>query len=205
MKKVIKWTAYILFLVIFISAAVCYFVIPEQTKMVVDKIVEYTNTPIAIAGISTTLGGIISYVIVNFVVKNTKFGRKEINNLKADYNQAKEDISEYKHNMDLLLANQEEEFKNYREGCEKQVTMMLEEFEDLQKETLSALKTIPNKKVQAIVEEYEAKYSERKKEIIEKTIYTNDYVDNKLNELREYMEKMLNEAKETINSETEAA
>lgn len=205
MKKVIKWTAYILFLVIFISAAVCYFVIPEQTKMVVDKIVEYMNTPIAIAGISTTLGGIISYVIVNFVVKNTKFGRKEINNLKEDYNQAKEDISEYKHNIDLLLTNQEEEFKNYRQCCENQVTMMLEEFEDLQKKTISALKTIPNKKVQAIVEEYEAKYAERKKEIIEKTVYTNDYVDNKLNELREYMEKILNEAKETINSKTEAA
>lgn len=205
MKKVIKWTAYILILGALLVYSVCAFSAPEFTKHATDVIMEWLNTPVAIAGISTTLGGIITYVIVNFVIKNTKFGRKEINNLKTDYNQAKEDISEYKHNINLVLANQEEEFKNYRQSCENQVTMMLEEFEDLQKKTISALKTIPNKKVQAIVEEYEAKYDERKKEIIEKTIYTNDYVDNKLNELREYMEKMLNEAKETINSETEAA
>ena len=163
------------------------------------------NTPVAIAGISTTIGGIVVFVIVKFIMNTSKFGRKELDNVKQEFDELENRLLDYQIDITDGLNKNIAGFEQLKNDCNNQVTIMLEQFEDLQANMIAALKTIPNKKVQAVVEEYESQYQVKKQEIIEKTIYTNDYVDNKLNELRQDVEKMLNEAKERINSETETA
>lgn len=215
MKKAIKWTAFFLVLACLVIYTVSGIFAPEQTKQLTDTVVSWLNTPVGIAGVSTTIGGIISYVIVNFVMKNSKFGRKELDNIKNDNNAFKDEVNKYREQIneykDKAVAQIEEyknKFEETKKECENKVTVMYEEFNDAQKMLVDSLKTIPNKKVQAIVAEYEAKFNIRKEEIISKTINTNEYINTKIKELDdnykefiEKMEKMLNE--KAINSETE--
>ena len=201
MKKVIGW---ILFTLVLAAGILC-FIFPVQAKEVCDNIMNVLNTPVAIAGISTTIGGIIAFILTRFIMNNSKFGRKELDGIKNDFKETELELINFEENINNKLIESNKKYEELKNSCNNQVTIMLEQFEDLQNNMLSALKTIPNKKVQAIIVEYESQYEVKKAEIIEKTIYTNEYIDNKLNELKQDMEKMLNEAKERINSETEAA
>ena len=201
MKKVVYWVLFVLGLV----AGVLCFIYPVQAKEVCDNIMTVLNTPFAIAGVSFTLGGIIIFVVTRFIMNNSKFGRKELDSVKKDLESAKKQIAEYEYKISLRLDEYGKDYELVKNTCNNQVTIMLEQFEDLQHNVIDGLKAIPNKKVQAVVAEYESQYEVKKAEIIEKTVCTNDYIDNKLNELRQDMEKMLNEAKERINSETETA
>lgn len=199
MKKVLMWTLYFLAL----AATVLCFIFPVQAKEVCDNIMNVLNTPIAIAGVSVTLGGLLSFVISKYLVNNTKFGRKELDGIKRDFAECENEVTEYKEKIDNKVAEIESNYKQLEQTCDSKVTIMLEEFEDMQNTVINGLKTIPNKKIQAIIEEYEAKYAERKEEIIEKTINTNDYIDKKLLEMfQEFMEKVKYE--ETVNNEAEA-
>lgn len=199
MKKVLMWTLYFLALA---ATALC-FIFPVQAKEVCDNIMNVLNTPIAIAGVSVTLGGLLSFVVSKYIMTNTKFGRKELDSLKEDFKETENEVTEYKEKIDNRVAEIENKYASLENNCENKVTIMLEEFEDMQNTVINGLKTIPNKKIQAIVEEYETKYAERKEEIIEKTINTNDYIDKKLLEMfQEFMEKVKYE--ETVNNEAEA-
>ncbi len=199
MKKVLMWTLYFLAL----AATVLCFIFPVQAKEVCDNIMTVLNTPIAIAGVTVTLGGLLSFVISKYLVNNTKFGKKELDKIKEDFKETELEVTEYKEKIDNKVAEIEHNYAELENKCENKVTIMLEEFEDMQNTVINGLKTIPNKKIQAIVEEYEAKYAERKEEIIEKTINTNDYIDKKLLEMfQEFMEKVKYE--ETVNNEAEA-
>lgn len=201
MKKAIKWTLFFIILACIAVYVVTAIFAPEQNKLVTDKVTEWLNTPVGVAGVSTTIGGIFAYIVTKFIFSNSKFGRKELDNIKNEFKDVRTDVDTYIENFDSWAKNIEQECDETKNSCNNQVSIMLEQFEDLQKKTIDALKTIPNKKVQAIVDEYESQYAERKEEVIERTIHTNDYIERKFKEL----EDMINEAKETINSETEAA
>lgn len=208
MKKAIKWTAFFLILACLVIYTVSGIFAPEQTKQLTDTVIGWLNTPVGIAGISTTIGGIISYVIVNFVMKNTKFGRKELDSIRKDTEDFKAvTISEVKEFKEIV-NKYENNYKTFTADCDNKITIMCEQFTYLYDNTIKALKTIPNKKVQAIVTEYESKFQVIKEDIINKTVNKNAYVDAKIKELDdnykefiEKMEKMLNE--KAINSETE--
>ena len=211
MKKVIKWTAYILVLGALLAYSVCALSAPEFTKHATDVIMGWLNTPVIIAGISTTIGGIIAYIIVNFVIKSTKFGRKELDKIKQSNEVYVEHINAFRDNVTKKIEDCEQKYSDLENTCNNQITIMCEQFTNLMNNTMSALKTIPNKKVQAIVNEYETKFDAVKQEIIDKTVNKNAYVDAKIKELennyKEFIEKMeimLNEREETINSQTEA-
>lgn len=211
MKKVIKWTAYILVLGGLLAYLVCALSAPEFTKHATDVVIGWLNTPVGIAGISTTIGGIISYVIVNFVIKNTKFGRKELDNNKKEFEDFKEDTINEMNKFTEIVNKNESNYKSFTSDCDNRITILSEQFTNLYDNTMKALKTIPNKKVQAMVNEYEAKFDTVKQEIIDKTVNKNAYVDAKIKELEnnykkfiEKMEIMLNEREETFNSQTEA-
>ena len=197
MKKVIYWILFVLGL----TAAVLCFVFPVQAKEVSENIMNVLNTPVGIAGVSTTIGGILAFVVTKFIMTNSKFGRKELDNMKKEYEEFQNIVCEHEAKVTQAMTEYENKFEDLKNNCNNQVTIMLEQFEDLQKDTLNALKAIPNKKVQAIVEQYEAQYAVKKQEVIEKTINTNEYINEKIKEL----EEMLNEAKETFNFEAKAA
>ena len=201
MKKIVYWILFGLGL----TAGVLCFIFPVQAKEVSENIMNVLNTPFAIAGFSFTIGGLIIFVITKFIMSNSKFGRKELDGVKEEFDALEDRLLSYQDDITLKLDEYSKDYELVKNTCNNQVTIMLEQFEDLQHNMIDALKTIPNKKVQAIIAKYESQYEVKKAEIIEKTVCTNDYIDNKLNELRQDMEKMLNEAKERINSETEAA
>ena len=201
MNKFLKIFVPILAGILIIAYFVCNLLIPGQTAWFMTQVGLVLNYPITIAGVSMTIGGIITYIIVNFVIKNSKFGRKELDNMKKEFEQLQDASIKHEQALTMKISEYEDKFNELKNSCNNQITIMLEQFEDLQNSTLDALKTIPNKKVQAIVAQYETEYSIKKQEIIEKTVSTNDYINEKIKKL----EEMLNEAKKIFDSETEAA
>lgn len=196
MKKIIIMVLTILGLA---ATALC-FVFPVQAKEVSNNISEFLNTPYMIAGTSITLGGILTFVISKFIVNNTKFGRKEINTVKEDFKELKEAVGENEKSVERTIALYTEKYMELEEKCNTQVTVMLDQFEDMQNKVLTALEAIPNRKVQLIVSEYKSNYEAKKQEIINKTINTNEYIDEKLAEMKkqfdEFMEKLSHEKEE---------
>ena len=69
-----------------IAYLVCSIVIPAETMEFMNHVGAILNYPITIAGVSMTIGGIIAYFLVNVILKTTKFGRKELDNIKKENN-----------------------------------------------------------------------------------------------------------------------
>ena len=207
MKKAIKWTLYFILLGSCIASLLCSIIIPEQFNKFMEQLALILNYPITIAGVSMTIGGIIAYVLVNFVIKNTKFGRKELTNMKADNDAVKNDVEQFKVDTLNTIKNFRTEIDNFEKDTETKTTVMINQFENLQYEMLNALKTIPNKKVQAIVDEYKAKYEDTKQEFIEKAVNSDKYIEEKLtNMFKDFMlevEEKLNEREETVDVKAE--
>lgn len=193
MKKVVKWILYGLIICAILTLSVCRFVIPEQTALFLDKIIELSKTPVAIAGISTTIGGIFIFVITKFIFTNSKFGKKELEKIKNDVKLFKEKATEESTQLINKVDEYKEKFELLKEDCDNKVTIMYEEFNKLESSLLDGLKAIPNKKVQDIVMNYEKESGVRKKDIIEKTIHTNEYVNGKVQELTAHYEEMFKE------------
>lgn len=209
MKKAIKWTAYILLLAAVITTVVCYLVFPAETKRAIDKIMQYANTPIAIAGVTTTVGGVLGFVISKYVLDNTKFGRRELDTIHETMNEFKDQsskaIQEYKGKFEELKANYESKFEDLKSETEGKITVVYNEFKDLQDTLLGSLEAFPNKHIQALVAEYKARFQEREAEIVEKTINTNEFIDKKIAEIKAQYETMFNEllgkVEKTLNEE----
>lgn len=197
MKKAMKW----ILLAVVLTATVLCFIFPVQAKEVCDNIMSVMNTPFVIAGVTITIGGLLSLVISKYIMINSKFGRKELDKIREDFKETENEVTEYKEKIDNKVTEIESKYNNLENSYESKVTIMLEEFEDMQSRVIDALKVIPNKKVQTIVEDYESNYDNRKQEIISKTINTNDYIDKKLLEMfQEFMEKVKYE--EAKNNQT---
>lgn len=209
MKKAIKWTAYILLLAAVITTVVCYLVFPAETKRAIDKIMQYANTPIAIAGVTTTVGGVLGFVISKYVLDNTKFGRRELDTIHETVNEFKDQsskaIQEYKGKFEELKSNYEGKFEDLKSETEGKITVVYNEFKDLQDTLLGSLEAFPNKHIQALVAEYKARFQEREAEIVEKTINTNEFIDKKIAEIKAQYETMFNEllgkVEKTLNEE----
>lgn len=191
MKKVIAWTVYGLILA---GTALC-FIFPVQAKEVCNNIMTVLNTPIAIAGVTVTLGGVLAFVISKFIMNNSKFGRKELDRIKEDFKECENEVSDHKEKIDNKIAKIENKYANLENNCENKVTIMLNQFEDLQNNVLSALEVIPNVKVKAIVADYKSQYAERKEEIITKTVNTNKYIDKKIAEMKAEFDKLMEKLK----------
>lgn len=207
MKKAIKWTLFFILLGSCIASLLCSIIIPEQFNKFIEQVTLILNYPITIAGVSMTIGGIIAYVLVNFVIKNTKFGRRELTNMKADNDAVKNDVEQFKADTLNTVKNFRTEIDDFKKDTETKTTVMINQFENLQYEMLNALKTIPNKKVQAIVDEYKTKYEDTKQEFIQKVVNSDKYIEEKLtNMFKDFMlevEEKLNEREETVDVKAE--
>lgn len=200
MKDIIKWTIYLIALMALATLTVCYIAVPRETSVVIDKIVQYANTPIAIAGISTTIGGALIFIISKYILSTTKLGRKELDSMREDMNEFKEStantIQDYKTKFDDLVSQAEA----LKKDTENQVTIVYDEFTDLKNTVLTSLKAFPNKRIQEIVNKYEIEFAEREKDIIQKTINTNDFIDSKIEEIKSQYNDMFNELLEKVES-----
>lgn len=205
MKKVVMWTIYALVLAAAGVLVFCYAAFPVETKQTIAKIMEYANTPVAIAGVSTTVGGVLVFVATKYLVSNTKFGRGELDKMKADMKDFKGSIdnvvAQYKDKSNEAMAG----FENLKTETEGKITVVYNEFEDLQETMLKSLEAFPNKHIQEMVSKYKAEFANRKEEIVDKTINTNEFVDKKIAEIRAQYDNMfndlLNKVEKTLNEE----
>lgn len=143
MKKFIKWFLFSLVLCGGLALAICYMVIPNETKSAADIVIGYLNTPIGIAGGTTITIGAVLYVL--FKVIYDRYRDRIIS-----------EISLVKSN----LKKEEEEHQKKIEELEEQLKLAIDSVNELKEQLLSnvennteILKLIPNKKVQERLEE----------------------------------------------------
>ena len=137
MKKVLKIIGLCLLTCCAIALVVCLLVQPTETKYFLNDLFYYLDTPIALCGISVTLGGVLLYFIVRYTLNNTSVGKKHLQQLQEQIDLEKlknAKLSEQKDKVISKLENKVDEYKN--EYAQK--------YEHLE----SAVKLIPNKKVQ---------------------------------------------------------
>lgn len=140
MKKVLKIFGAIILCLGVIALIVCMCAIPNETKLFFDVVVEYLDKPIVLCGISVTIGGVLLYFITRYIINNTSVGKKHLKELK-------ELIDKYNE-----IQNKKDELTNeniYKLGVEykKMTTNITNEIDKLE----NALKQVPNKKVQEVL------------------------------------------------------
>ena len=161
-KKIIKISLCALLFSGLVALLVCYCVIPQETKSAIDIVIEYVNTPFGITGISIATFLVFAYKLFQL----TSFGKKAIN-------QAKEEVAklEKKHNQ---LNKEYGSLVELQQKYEEQVAILINGFDERVDFLFAKLKeianTIPNAKINALVDEFEFGY----KAIKEKT---SDYVE----------------------------
>lgn len=137
MKKFLKVFLCLFLILGVIALIVCYIVIPTETQLAFDKVIEYLNTPIFICGVSITLGGVLGFFITRYILANTSVGKKRLEELKAL-------IEEYKKYEDKLNEKTNDRLKAYSDKTDYALDKAYEELNKVEQ----ALSLVPNKKVQ---------------------------------------------------------
>lgn len=183
-----------------IAAVVCYSLFPQETKLVLDLIVDYVNRPLPIVGISlATL-----FVFIYMIYSKTSFGKKSLLELESKIDKAKIEYEKTKNFVEKVNNNviaHENEINIVVNGLTSKVDYLVESI-------VKVAKTSPNAKINALGEEIEKEYVNKKQE-------TNDYVlgarayseeeikklEQKVAELEQLLDKVVNsyERKETTN------
>lgn len=143
MKKVVKWFLFSLVVLGGLALAICYMVIPERTKSAVDIVIGYLNTPLGIVGGTTITLGMVALVIGKYIIKLHR------EKLTLDYNNFKLDVNDYLVEVETRL----EEAESYCYKLKTQIDKLKEAHNLTVNSNTEILKLIPNKKVQAKVEE----------------------------------------------------
>ena len=140
MKKVLKIFGAIILCLGVVALIVCMCAIPNETKLFFDRVFEYLDKPFVLCGVSVTIGGILLFVITRYIINSSSIGKKQINELQDKLNAyskvAKEEREKAEHKLndcEEIMANG---FETISEKCD-----LLE----------NALKQVPNKKVQEVL------------------------------------------------------
>ena len=172
MKKILKVALPILLVGFFVAITICYSLYPEQTLQFAEKLKEFANQPLPIAGFSTlTIGGLL-FLIIRYIISNSNFGKAKLQEMKTELENAKKELADEQSKTRKLQAYYKEEIDYYKSA------------------TIEGLKLIPNKKVQdyvANIEKVDSAFNQKIKEIDERI---NEYVgkekeriDNKTEEI----------------------
>ena len=151
MKKFVKWFLFSLVVCGGLALAICYMVIPNETKSAMDIVVGYINTPIGIAGGSTITIGLVLYVL--FKVIYDRYRDRVI----SEIDLVKTTIKKEKEEDELVIKQLKEELKIR----EEQIALLQELIEKTNGSLVEITKLIPNKKVQEKVEELYGREKER--------------------------------------------
>ena len=160
MKKFIKWFIFWLVVLGGVALAICYLTIPEQTRLAVDKVVEYANTPLGIVGGSTITLGLVASFVIKLVYDRYK------DTIREDFKQAKEYAQAQKEQASGYydLAVQE------RENIRDILSIYDKRIDELLDKICKVCETIPNAKVNALattIKEDSVKLKEELKENLE--------------------------------------
>ena len=155
MKKFIKWFLFWLVVLGGIALAICYIVIPEQTKSAADIVVGYLNTPLGIAGGTTITLGLVVGVILKLIYDRYR------DSVRKDFTEAK-----------FYAEAQKEQAKGYYELAvqeREQIRDILisydERIDDLLDKVCQVCETSPNAKVKALANTIRENGSSLKEEL----------------------------------------
>ena len=160
MKKFIKWFIFWLVVLGGIALAICYLTIPEQTRLAVDKVVEYANTPLGIVGGSTITLGLVASFVIKLVYDRYK------DTIREDFKQAKEYAQAQKEQASGyydLAVQERENIRDILSTYDKRIDELLDKI-------CKVCETIPNAKVNALattIKEDSVKLKEELKENLE--------------------------------------
>ena len=155
MKKFVKWFLFWLVVLGGIALAICYIVIPEQTKSAADIVVGYLNTPIGIAGGTTITLGLVVGVILKLVYDRYKDSvRKDFTEAKHYAETQKEQAKGY---YDLAIQEREQ-IRDILISYDKRI-------DDLLEKVCEVCETSPNAKVKALANTIRENGSSLKEEL----------------------------------------
>lgn len=143
MKKFVKWFLFWLVVLGGLALAICYMVIPNETKSAIDIVIGYANTPLGIVGGTTITLGMVAYFVVSHLLKLNR------DKAKQDFNECKQELEQKKQELD----NQIKEIKELLSQFESSTNDKVKELFELCDDNKDILKLIPNKKVQERLEE----------------------------------------------------
>ena len=194
MKKFVKWFIFWLFVCGGIAIAICYIVIPNETKSAIDIVVGYLNTPLGIVGGTTITLGFVAGVIIKVVYDRYK------DTIRKDFEQAKQYAEEQKEQAKgyYELAIQE------REEIIDILSSYSTRIDEIKNYVVKICKTSPNAKINAFGKEINDKCDELKqqlKEQLEETCNSfSNAIDRKtevqllkeeINELKNQLERLV--------------
>lgn len=137
--KVIDITLIVLLVCCGIAGVVFYFIEPYEMENIFNQIVELCNKPLPIVGVSIALVG----YELSKVFAQTSLGKKQIQKLWDMNDLLKNEITVQKEQFETLVETLKIELENAKEIIAKQ-----KEYID------EVAKTIPNKKVNGLVDKY---------------------------------------------------
>ena len=169
MKKFVKWFIFWLVILGGIALAICYMVIPTETKSAIDIVVGYLNTPLGVAGGTTITLGFVAGVIIKLVYDRYK------DTIRNDLEKAKE-----------YAEQQKNQAKGYYELAieeREQIIDMLSSYDkridDILDKVCLVCETVPNAKVNKLaqsIKDNATKLKEELKESLEEQY--NSFVDS---------------------------
>lgn len=170
-KKVAKIVGVIAIIVLALFVGVCVYAFPTETQEYFRNAMTFLNQPLPIVGVSLL-------VIGGFVLKAismTSFGKKALEDLKAEHNKWKKEVDETE-SKELELKAEVDETKR---EVEDTLDRFAKDTDELIKVFYEALKTSPNKKVQAfadkLVELYPLVFEKEKEETKDKVLNLNSF------------------------------
>ena len=142
MKKFVKWFTFWLVVCGGIALAICYMVIPNETKSAIDIVVGYLNTPLGIAGGTTITLGMVAYFVVSHIFKLNRDKAKE------QFDSCVQELEQKKKEINDLLKEYEKELKEY----DQKISDYLDYISGVESKIIEIVQIIPNKKVKEQVE-----------------------------------------------------
>lgn len=201
MKKFIKWFLFSLVLCGGLALAICYMVIPNETKSAMDIVIGYLNTPLFIAGGTTITLGLVVGVIIKLVYDRYKDG------VRNDFAQAKsyaETQKEQAKGYYELAVQEREQIRDILTSYDKRIDSLLDK-------VCKVCETVPNAKVQALattIKEDGTKLKEELKESLEEqgNLLANSIgAKSRIEKLEEQIDRLTNElerlAKQNVKEE----
>lgn len=158
--KILKISLYVILFACIVAIVVCYCVIPEQAKGVMDKVIEYLNTPIGITGLSIASIGYIFYKIISM----TSIGKVGLGTIKNDFGNVVQKVDNGLSKLEEKekeLAKKEEDLKVLLEGYSNKVNELCDSL-------IKVCETSPNAKIKALGEQFKGNLAVLDNEINEK-------------------------------------
>lgn len=141
MKKVMKIIGYVALTLGCIALVVCLIAIPNETKEFFNAVLDILDRPFILCGVSITIGSVLLFFIIRYLVNNTSFGKKMLNALEKKIDNNNIEQNNKLKDMDKAISVYNHDTEEALESINKEVSNIK-----------CAVSLFPNKKVQEALE-----------------------------------------------------